>query len=173
MRIYFYCYFCGCWKNNNNKNNKTIKTFKRLDPILILWERRYKDNRHYFWKKATGRKNRALKKKKKKHEIGTKNTGQKNIEKKNDFREKIEKRLKSLRALGKTISLLPQRTESRIMERFTREMWLHEILLHDRRNDTELKRCSKLRGSLRIDWFFSRYVTVDEKFSKISLSGGE
>lgn len=91
------------------------------------------------------------KKKKKKHEIGTKNTGQKNIEKKNDFREKIEKRLKSLRALGKTISLLPQRTESRIMERFTREMWLHEILLHDRRNDTELKRCSKLRGSLRID----------------------
>lgn len=90
-------------------------------------------------------------KKKKKHEIGTKNTGQKNIEKKNDFREKIEKRLKSLRALGKTISLLPQRTESRIMERFTREMWLHEILLHDRRNDTELKRCSKLRGSLRID----------------------
>lgn len=92
----------------------------------------------------------SKRKKKKKHEIGTKNTGQKNIEKKNDFREKIEKRLKSLRALGKTISLLLQRTESRIMERFTREMWLHEIL-HDRRNDTELKRCSKLRGSLRID----------------------
>lgn len=142
-------YFCG--------KKIIIKQSKRLkDPILILWEHRYKDNHRYLWK---GKILPSKKKKKRKHEIGTKNTGQKNIEKKNDFRGKIEKRLKSLRALGKTISLLPQRTESRIMERFTREMRLREILLHDRRSDTELKRCSKLRGSLGIDWFFFAYVT--------------
>ena len=88
----------------NNNNNKTIKTFKRLDPIL--WEHGY--NHRYFWK------GKILPLKKKKERKNTKsrgtrkNTGQKNIGKKNDFRGKIEKRLKSLRALGKTISLLPQ-----------------------------------------------------------------
>lgn len=95
-----------------------------------------------FLQKQRGRKNPPLEKKK--HEIDTKNTGQRNIEKKNDFRGKIEKRLKSVRALGNDFPPPRRSTESRIMERFTREMRLHEILLHDRDATTQtLKRCSR------------------------------
>lgn len=123
-----------------------------------------------FLQKQRGRKNPPLEKKKtrNRHE----KHGAEKYRKEKRFPRENRKTIEIRTSVGKRFpSSPPFHRITHYGTLYTGNAVTRNLITRQRRNDTDAK--TLLEVALRIDWFFfffSRYVTMDEKFSKISLT---